>query len=309
MNSVHRPAKAELVVSTPPVMLHCLSGDLLCTGLLVTVSPREPCTDNMQLHIIEQPEHHRVEQPSSNNVETAEIGFDSSHKVGQCTDTQTEKPSDSLQLELCTGLRLMLPNRTGPKTGAGRIQVDSGIADVCTGLLNLPTPGSTGPQVNHEDSTTSDEDLSSKPSKCDSQTSGNDSGILLHGYQYSQEQSRPRTIPRRSAAPFTSHRSQSKNHSHLQQEHTDILSHDHQNEFVVTSLALEPRLHEAAPIEKLVVVKQRPLEVLEFCPEDEIVMTASLPIPQSLTTHKADRLSIDRRHSDIRFFSCNMPTD
>ena len=60
--------------------------------------------------------------------------------------------------------------------------------------------------------------------------------------------------------------------------------------------------------DKVVVMAQTPLEVVELCPDDEMVMAVSLPITRSRTGQKIDRLRIDRRHSDIRLFTCNMPT-
>ena len=250
----------------------------------------------------------------SDNLSEEEEGFDSTHKTGQCAEDQLREANrnDFKHLELCTGLKPVLPPLSCYKTRDGKICNDSGFTEIiCTG--SLPMPGSTAPQEQvpaiHPSELPDVKSLSasSHSSECDSQTN-NDSGILLHGHQFSQEQGKPLRPPITSRRDASSHVPESKKHSHLQQELTDILSHDHQNEFVVVT-SLDPRLQEAALTEKLVVVKQRPLEVLEFFPKDEIVMTASLPIPHSLTIHKADRLSIDRRHSDIRFFSCNMPTD
>ena len=293
------PTKEQLVVSAVP------SAAAYYPPLDCLVCPRRP-----SVRLSSQQDGVYTPEKLSDNLSEEEEGFDSTHKTGQCTEDQLRETNrnDSKRLELCTGLKPVLPHLSCYKTREGKICNDSGFTEIiCTG--SLPMPGSTAPQEQDPSIRPSElpngKDLSASghSSECDSQTN-NDSGILLHGHQFSQEQSKPLRLPVTSRRDASSHVPESKKHSRLQQELTDILPHDHQNEFVVTSL--EPRLHKAAPIEKLVVVKQRPLEVLGFCPEDEIVMTASLPIPQSLTTHKAD---IDRRHSDIRFFSCNMPTD
>ena len=286
-----RPSKEQLVVSTTT---YIRPDQLLCPGLFVCL-PRESCIGVCSL-----------EQLSGNsmNDDVEEEGF--AHKAYHCSEDQLmgANRKDSQQLKLCTGLEQVLPNLSSYKTRNGKFCNDSGFSEIiCTGLLNTITPGSTALQTQNplRDPKESDKKESSTIQR-DSQLT-NDSGILLHGHQYSQQE---RSKLHRPPTTSRSHITLPHNLPHNLHQETDTITHEDRDELVMAGG--DHRLQDAAPTEKLVVSKQRPLDVVGFCPEDKIVMsTMSLHSP--LASHKADRLTIDRRHCDVRIFSCNMPCD
>ena len=288
-----RPSKEQLVVSTTT---YIGPDQLLCPGLFVCL-PRESCIGACSL-----------EQLSGNSMnddvdDVEEEGF--AHISYQCSEDQLmgANRKDSQHLKLCTGLQQVLPNLSSYKTRDGKFCNDSGFSEIiCTGLLNALAPGSTALQT--QNSLGDPKESASDTIQRDSQLT-NDSGILLHGHQYTQqERSKLYRPPTTSRSDITLPR----NLSHNLHQETDTVTHEDRDELVMAGG--DHRIQDAAPTDKLVVSKQRPLDVVGFCPEDEIVMsTMSLHSPLTLASHKADRLTIDRRHSDIRIFSCNVPCD
>ena len=288
---------------------YVLPGSLFCPGVFVCLTPREP-------HVSGGCTLDKFSDNVSNDDEEEE-GFNL--KTYECTEDQLTWATRKDSKKLCTGLEQILPDFSSYKTRDRKFCNDSGFSEICTGLLNTLTPDSSALQAQNpppqKPSDLEKEDPSaSYSSEYDSQTH-NDSGILLHGHQYSQEQrSKIHYQPTPDMAPCNLPRSitspHDQPHSSLHQELSDPTTREHRNELVVASGMLDHRVQEEGPTGKLVVAKQRPLDMVGFCPNEEIVMVPSLPLPSPLiASRKADKFSVDGRHSDILFFACNMPCD
>ena len=178
------------------------------------------------------------------------------------------------------------PHQTSGRKTRKRCRIYSRVS---SGLLHQPTPDSAALQAArdlHVELTVHRLDQS------DFHTS-NDSSVLLYGHQFSQEQGKPQ----------------------CRDAHTETLSPDELGSRVRLSTVGGERLGE-------LVMAGREGEVTALLPtgEDEIVcqqscgvveiseaeLVMALTVLQPRTQRKNKRMGCDRRHSDIRPFTCNM---
>ena len=263
-----------------PLFCRALPSSLICHGLL-TYLPREHHTTPA----VAQDTH--KSHPSTNPTLTEEPNPCSACKCSTDPADHIARANPSKHL---TPLKLLEQQQPSEIKSHKK---DSG---VWSGQLDIPA----------QDNTTRLHAIGISPDSPkqelgyqDSHTNSDSGVVLLHGHQFSQEQSKPVQILAKShsgttmeALPLTDH-SPKQSLASSARDRLLVCGREHK---LLPALAL--------PSEKLVAVcQQQSWSTLSS--KDKLVMAVAT---KPHTGHKNEEMGCDRRHSDIRLFTCNMPT-
>ena len=268
-----------------PLVCRVLPSSLICHGLL-TYLPREHHTtpavaqDTHDSHLSNNPT--LTEEP--NSCSACKCSTDPANHITHADPSERLTPLEFLKQQQ-------------QKSEIRSHKKDSG---VWSGQLDIPAQGNTTGLYARSISP----DLPKQESGYqDLHTNSNSGVVLLHGHQFSQEQGKPVQILAKSHSGTTMEALPLTDHS-PKQELAKSLASSARDRLLVCGREHKLLPASALPSEKLVVVcQQQSWSTLSS--KDELVMAVAT---KPHTRHKNEEMGCDRRHSEIRLFTCNMPT-